>query len=93
MTAANDITLEQLAFMSGAEPAKDIHVVLPLLQAGLMKTNPNAPPMFLRTPAGEALLREYGYQAVSRRVCVEFTIPASATDGEEQAISPHRGKD
>ena len=81
-----DITPEQLAFMSGAEPAKDIHVVMPLLRAGLMKPNPDAPPMFIRTAEGDAILTDHGYlpvqglvlQCDTKRVCVEITIPASA---------------
>ncbi len=77
--ARMDITDEQLAFMSGAEPANDIHVVLPLLRAGLMQTNPNAPPMFLRTPEGDALLSERGYKPVPRRVSGMVTFPASAS--------------
>ncbi len=76
-----DISKEQLAFMSGEQPADHVRVVLPLLQAGLIATNPKAPPMFLRTDAGDKLLSQHGYEPAPKRVTFEITLPASAVGG------------
>ena len=76
-----DVTPDQLAFMSGAETANDIDVVLPLLRAGLIRPNPNPPPMFIRTLDGDALLSDHGYELAPRRVTVEIALPASAAGG------------
>ena len=51
------LTPEQIAFMRGEASASGPRVFLPLLDAGLIAINPDPPPLFVTTVAGEEAMK------------------------------------